>query len=101
MTRYTRWTGDDDHGRTPVITPVRVRLDTLYPRHPDTPRRVVPDGLDVTGNAHGRLTGWFRTVDGDWLGVVHFEIDYADGRRHISLQDQLVPLHALTRIADK
>lgn len=99
VTPYTKWTGDEDHGRTRVITMVRVQLDVLYPRQPDAPRNVVPEGLDATGTVPGRLTGWLRTVDGDWFGVVNFEIPYADGRKQqISLQDQLVPVRALTRI---
>jgi hypothetical protein len=99
VTPYTKWTGDDDHGRSPVITMVGVRLGTLYPRQPDAPRRVVPDGLDVTGTVPGRLTGWLRTVDGDWLGVVNFEIPHADGRKHqVPLLDQLIPVHALRRM---
>jgi hypothetical protein len=44
-TPYTRWTGDDLHGRTKVITPVWVHLDVLTMRAPGMPRGVVPDGL--------------------------------------------------------
>lgn len=50
----------------------------------------------MTGEVPGRLHGWFRTVKGDWLGVVDYEIPYADGRRDtVHLVDQLVPEYAL------
>jgi hypothetical protein len=58
--------------------------------------QVVAEGLDLTGSVPGLLSGWFRTVQGDWLGVVNFEIPYADGRpNRVRLADQLVPGHAL------
>jgi hypothetical protein len=75
---------------------VWVLLDVLSLRPADAPRTVVPDGLDMSGRAPGRLTGWFRSVDGDWLGIVDYEIPYADGRRdQLALKDQLVPIYAL------
>lgn len=93
---HTRWRGDELHGRVPVITPVWVRLDALYARPPGAPEHVVETGLDASGEVPGRLHGWFPTVKGDWLGVVNFDLAYADGRRDkLSLPDQLVPAHAL------
>jgi hypothetical protein len=56
-----------------------VRLDAVCVRQPNAPRRVVPDGLDTSGAVPGRLTGWLTTVHGDWLGVVDYEVSYADG----------------------
>ncbi|WP_434443541.1 hypothetical protein [Lentzea sp. E54] len=40
---------------------------------------VVEAALDLTGAAEGRLHGRFPSIDGDWLGVVNYEIGYADG----------------------
>jgi hypothetical protein len=97
-TPYTRWTSDDLHGRTKIITPVWVRLDLLCVRAEDAPLRVVPDGLDMTGTVPGQLSGWFRTVKGDWLGIVDYAVPYADGRaRREEFKDQLVPHYALAK----
>lgn len=93
---YTRWTGDGLHGRTPVLYAVWVRLDALYIRVPGSPSHTIITGLDFTGEVPGRLHGWFPTLKGDWLGVVNFEIPYADQRREpLSVRDQLVPAYAL------
>jgi hypothetical protein len=75
-----------------VLKPVWVRLDAVCVRAPDAPHRVIPDGLDMTGEVPGLLSGWFQTVLGDWLAIVNYSISYADGRRHrVTLVDQLVP----------
>jgi hypothetical protein len=93
---FTTWEGDDVHGRRPVLTRVGVRLDRLFARPPHAPRRVIETGLDLTGEVEGRLHGRFPSVEGDWLGVVNYEIGYADGRpRKVWLADQLVPFHVL------
>lgn len=95
---HTQWVGDDLHGRRPVVTPVWVRLDAIYVRAPDAPQRTIPDGLDMTGEVRGHLYGWWPTVKGNWLGVVNFEIPYADGRRHkLEVREQLVPDYALRK----
>lgn len=95
-TPHTQWTGDDLHGHSKVIKPVWVLLEVLSLRPTDAPRTTVPDGLDMSGRTPGRLTGWFRSVNGDWLGIVDYEVPYADGRRnHLALKDQLVPVYAL------
>lgn len=95
---FTTWEGDDIHGRRPVLTGVGVRLDTLFPRPPETARHVIATGLDLTGEVQGRLHGRFPSVEGDWLGVVNYEIGYADGRRDkLYLVDQLVPFHVLRK----
>lgn len=97
-TPYTRWIGDTLHGKTRVLTSVWVRLDSICVRAPDTPLQTVVTGLDMSGEVRGRLHGWFRTVKGDWLGVVDYEIPYADGRRAtVHLVDQIVPAYALRR----
>lgn len=97
-TPYTRWTGDTLHGKRRILTSVWVRLAAICIRAPDAPLETVVTGLDMTGEVPGRLHGWFRTVKGDWLGVVDYEIPYADGRRDtVHLVDQLVPEYALRR----
>ncbi|NKQ51456.1 hypothetical protein HFP15_01010 [Amycolatopsis sp. K13G38] len=96
ITPYTRWYGDDKHGRLRVITPVWVRLDAIYLRIPGAPSHVVVTGLDMSGEVPGRLHGWFPTLKGDWLGVVDFEIPYGDEhKRPLCLVDQLVAAYAL------
>ncbi|HEX7303828.1 hypothetical protein [Lentzea sp.] len=93
---FTTWEGDDVHGRRPVLTRVGVRLDRLFARLPGAPRRVIETGLDLTGEVEGRLHGRFPGVDGDWFGVVNYELRYADGRpQQVYLTDQLVPFHVL------
>ena len=93
---FTKWEGDDVHGRRAVLTGVSVSLDRLFPRQPGAQRRVIATGLDLTGEVRGRLHGRFPGIEGDWLGVVNYEISYADGRRdQLHLVDQLVPFHAL------
>lgn len=93
---FTRWEGDDIHGRSPVLTSVWVNLDILFPRPADAPRHVIVTGLDLTGVVPGRLHGRFPRVEGDWYGIVNYEIGYADGRRDkLHLVDQFVPFTAL------
>jgi hypothetical protein len=65
---FTRWEGDDIHGRRPVLTSVWVNLDVLFPRPADAPRHVIVIGLDLTGVVPGRLHGRFPSVEGDWYG---------------------------------
>jgi hypothetical protein len=61
---FTRWEGDDIHGRRPVLTSVRVNLDLLFPRPADAPRHVIVTGLDLTGMVPGQLHGRFSSVEG-------------------------------------
>jgi|SRR5215207_10489360 len=76
---------------------VWVHLDALWQRPDPELRRMVGDGLDGTGRARGMLTGWLRTSDGLWLGEVHLEIGYIDGRRQRQIwRCQLVPAWALS-----
>jgi hypothetical protein len=96
---FTVWEGDSVHGRRAVLTSVSVQLDRLFPGTPGATRHVIPTGLDLTGTTKGRLHGRFPSVDGDWLGVVNYEIGYADGRRdRLYLADQLVPFHVLRKL---
>jgi hypothetical protein len=96
---FTVWEGDDVHGRRAVLTGVTVSLDRLFARRPGAERHVIPTGLDLTGSVPGRLHGRFPSVEGDWLGVVNYEIGYADGRRDkLYVADQLVPFHVLRKL---
>lgn len=96
---FTVWEGNDVHGRRPVLTSVSVSLDRLFARRPGAERHVIPTGLDLTGAVRGRLHGRFPSVEGDWLGVVNYEIGYADGRRDkLYVADQLVPFDVLRKL---
>lgn len=76
---------------------VWVHLDLLWQRPGRGERRMVVDGLDATGRVPGMLLGWLRTSDGLWLGEVHVEIGYIDGRRHREIWNkQLIPAWALS-----
>jgi hypothetical protein len=58
-------------------------------------------GFDMSGRVKGRLTGWLQSVEGDWFGIVDYELSYADGRREqLPLRDQLIPRAALSRRSD-
>lgn len=95
---FTVWEDDGVHGKRPVLTSVGVRLDKLFAPAPGAARRVIATGLDLTGEVRGRLHGRFPSVEGDWLGVVNYEIGYADGRpEKLYLVDQLVPFHVLRK----
>ncbi|WP_246365761.1 hypothetical protein [Kibdelosporangium persicum] len=75
-----------------------MRLDWIYVRVRGAPVHTIAHGLDMTGEVHGFLYGWWPTVKGNWLGVVNFAIPYADGRRDkLEVHDQLVPDYALRK----
>jgi hypothetical protein len=80
--------------------PVWVHLEKVCPHDP-AHARTITDGLDMTGRARGMLLDWHRSARGEWLGVVHYQVHYADGRpKPLIFRDQLVPLHALEQRAD-
>lgn len=83
------------HGTTRGPRPVWVDLSALWNDHANGPR-VLGDGLDLRGNDPGLLPEWQRSAMGDWIGVVTYPVDYADGRakRHLA-QRQLVPASVL------
>ncbi|MET9634623.1 hypothetical protein ABZX92_44985 [Lentzea sp. NPDC006480] len=82
-----------------MLTGVQVQLDLLFARRPGAERHVIPTGLDLTGSVKGRLHGRFPSVEGDWLGIVNYEIGYADGRPDkLHVVDQLVPFHVLRKL---
>jgi hypothetical protein len=81
-----------------VVTGVSVSLDRLFARAPGAARHVIATGLDLTGTVQGQLHGRFPSIEGDWFGVINYEIGYADGRRNkLLLVDQFVPFHALRK----
>lgn len=101
QSEHTQWDGDEVHGRHPRTTRVWVRLDAICPRIPGQPHRVEPSGLDMTGEVPGLLSTWLCSAKGDWMGVVTYQIPYADGRRSkLDLRDQLVPSSAIRERAD-
>jgi hypothetical protein len=84
----------------PDARPVWVHLDLLFD-HDAARDQAVVDGLDLTGRTRGMLLGWRRGSRGDWLGIVTYQIHYADGRPQPTLwSDQLVPVTALSKRAD-
>jgi hypothetical protein len=84
----------------PDARPVWVNLDLLFGRDPACDQAVV-DGLELSGRTRGMLLRWRRGSRGDWLGVVTYQIHYADGRPQPTLwSEQLVPVTALSQRAD-
>ncbi|CRY84427.1 hypothetical protein SAMN05421776_1089 [Nocardia farcinica] len=73
---------------------VWVRLDAIMVRNPGLPIRNNTAGIDMSGEVPGLLHGWIPTAKGDWMGLVNFDVHYADGRP-LRLRQQLVPSYAL------
>jgi hypothetical protein len=87
--------GFADPAEVPEVHPVWVDLEQVCLHDPAKARTVV-DGLDMTGKARGMLLRWQRSIRGDWLGLVHYQVHYADGRPQPRIfRDQLVPGYAL------
>ena len=84
---------------SPPCEEVWVDLDRLWPA--PARRRVVIDGLDLTGHARGLIFRWLRSAEGVWIGLVSYEVGYRDGRRdRVLFRNQLVPAWALARRHD-
>lgn len=84
--------------RAPVHapTPVWVDLDALLIRHPDQPVHPNGAGLVFSGEVEGVLRQRIPDAGtGAWLGLVDFEVPYADGRPSLRMRAQLVPFTAL------
>ncbi len=75
---------------------VWVDLDVAFPLSTGHRRRVVADGLDLTGRVPGMLKRWVRGSRGEWYGVVWVPIRDGAGERRLTLDDQLVPAAALS-----
>lgn len=83
------------HGTTRHTVPVWVLLDALWGVYANGPR-VVGDGFDLRGHARGWLHEWKRSATGGWIGVVDYQLDYADGRsRRHTVRKQWVPARVL------
>ena len=75
---------------------VWVDLDVAFPLPVGHRRRVVADGLDLTGRAPGMLKRWVRGARGEWYGLVWLPVRDGAGDVRLTLDDQLVPAAALS-----
>jgi hypothetical protein len=75
---------------------VWVDLDVAFPLPAGYRRRVVADGLCLTGRVPGTLKRWVRGSRGEWYGVVWVPIRDGAGEVRLTLDDQLVPAAALS-----
>jgi hypothetical protein len=79
--------------------PVWVKLALVFPRCPDLPMPAQlphPRAVDVAAEVPGSLLQWLRTAGGEWLGLVTYQLPFADGRhKRIYLERQLLPAYAL------
>ncbi|MGQ0480975.1 MAG: hypothetical protein ACT4O0_08110 [Pseudonocardia sp.] len=77
-----------------------VDLDQLF-AHGSARDQAVFYGLALTGRARRLLLDWHRGSRGDWLGVVNYQIHYADGRPQPMIwTEQLLPAAALSPRTD-
>jgi hypothetical protein len=75
---------------------VWIDLDMAFPLPAGHRRRVVANGLVLTGRVPGMLKRWVRGSRGEWYGVVWVVIRDGAGERRLTLDDQLVPATALS-----
>lgn len=75
---------------------VWIDLDVAFPLPADHRRRVVADGLALTGRVPGMLKSWVRGSRSEWYGVVWVRISDGAGDVRLTLDDQLVPAAALS-----
>ena len=68
--------------RPPV--PVLVDLTVLFPREPHRNGRYHPHGLQMHKVVEGRLSCWGMCEQGDWWGLVTYEIAYGSRRREVT-----------------
>ena len=68
--------------RPPV--PVLVDLTVLFPREPHRNGRYHPHGLQMHKVVEGRLSCWGICEQGDWWGLVTYEIAYGSRRREVT-----------------
>ena len=55
-----------------------------------------PAAVNTTVEAPGILLQWLRSNGGEWLGLVTYQLPFADGRKQtVYLERQLVPAYAL------
>ena len=78
--------------------PVWVKLAALSIRRPDAraPEQPPRNSLDMTAETSGLLQQWLRTSTGEWIGIVDYEVPFANNeRKPLWLEGQLVPAYAL------
>jgi hypothetical protein len=79
--------------------PVWVKLSLVFPRRPEAPMPTqLPDprAVDIAAEVPGDLLAWLRTRGGEWLGLVTYQLPFADKRhQRIYLERQLLPAYAL------
>lgn len=75
---------------------VWVDLDVAFPLPTGHRRRVIADGLHLTGRVSGMLKRWVRGSRGEWYGVVYLPVCDGAGEVRLVLDDQLVPAAALS-----
>lgn len=74
---------------------VWIDLDVVFPLPAEHCRRVVADGLELTGQVPGILKRWIRGSRGEWYGLVWVPLRDGAGDVRLTLDDQLVPAAAL------
>ncbi|MBV9140964.1 MAG: hypothetical protein JO115_08590 [Pseudonocardiales bacterium] len=75
---------------------VWIDLDVAFPLPPNHRRRVIAEGLDLTGRVPGMLKRWVRGSRGEWYGVVWVRLRDGAGDVRLTLDDHLIPAAALS-----
>ncbi|MGH3686851.1 MAG: hypothetical protein ACRDRU_04500 [Pseudonocardiaceae bacterium] len=73
-----------------------IDLEVAFPLPEGHRRRVVTDGLALTGQVPGFLKRWVRGSRSEWYGVVWVPLSDGAGDVRLTLNDQLVPAAALS-----
>jgi hypothetical protein len=75
------------------------KLSLIFLRQRDKPMPAElphPTAVDTTVVTPGILLQWLRSNGGEWLGLVSYQLPFADGRKKtVYLERQLVPAYAL------
>ncbi|MBV9060405.1 MAG: hypothetical protein JO296_08260 [Pseudonocardiales bacterium] len=82
-------------GQAVRARPVWIDLDLAFPLSTGHRRRVVADGLILSGRVPGMLKRWVRGSRGEWYGLVWVPLRDGAGDIRLTLDDQLVPAAAL------
>lgn len=95
------WIGAHGGAGITAGQPVRARavwidLGVAFPLPPGHRRRVIADGLHLTGRVPGMLKRWVRGSRGEWYGVVWLPLRDGAGAVRLTLDDQLIPAAALS-----
>ena len=64
--------------------PVLVDLAVLFPRQPHRAGRYHPSGLQMDKIVVGTLSCWGLCEQGDWWGLISYEIRYGSQRRPVT-----------------